>query len=67
MTTYQIENTVSGLILGTYEAADEQGALDALARDAGYADHAAALAVTGEDGSDLEVRAVEEPTESARG
>ena len=37
---YEIVNNVSGQSLGAYEAADEQGALDALARDAGYADDA---------------------------
>lgn len=41
MTTYMIENTLSGVIIGEYEAADEDGALDAMARDAGYRDYAA--------------------------
>lgn len=40
MPSYQIENSVSGLILGTYKAASVSGALDAMARDAGYADYA---------------------------
>jgi hypothetical protein len=38
---YQITNTVSGQRFGVYDGATEQEALDALARDAGYADDAA--------------------------
>ena len=41
---YRIANTRSWQDMGIYEADDEQGALDAMARDAGYADHAAACA-----------------------
>jgi len=42
---FQIQNTTSGAVLGVYEAETVQEALDAMARDAGYADYAEANAV----------------------
>lgn len=45
MNRYQIENTVSGVILGVYEGETPEQALDAMARDAGYTDHAEAETV----------------------
>lgn len=60
MNTYRITNMTSGLTLGDYEGATSADALDTMARDAGYADHAAMCAVTESDGSDLRVREVEE-------
>lgn len=45
MTRYRIANTIGGVVLGVYEATSPEEALDVMARDAGYADHAAACAV----------------------
>lgn len=44
-TRYRISNRRSGIVLGVYEADNARAALDALARDAGYADYASANAV----------------------
>ena len=38
MAKFQITQKTSGQIIGTFEADDERGALDAMARDAGYED-----------------------------
>lgn len=39
MQQFRISNKTSGAILGTYAGTDADGALDALASDAGYADY----------------------------
>lgn len=56
--SFEISNPTSGLILGTYLANTREEALDALALDAGYKSFAESCEVTGEDGSDLNVREV---------
>lgn len=45
MTRYTITNTLSGAVLGQYEAASKAEALDRMAQDAGYADYAEACVV----------------------
>jgi hypothetical protein len=45
MPQYQVENTLSRYVFGTYSAKSEADALDVYARDAGYEDFAAACEV----------------------
>lgn len=42
---YQIENTISGLVLGVYEASSSGEALELMAREAGYESYQAAQEV----------------------
>jgi hypothetical protein len=58
MRVYQIKSIKSGVVLGLYEAADEQGARDAMARSAGFDDAAQAAEVSGDDASQLHVSEV---------
>lgn len=39
LTSYRIENTRSGVIIGVYQGRTPREALDAFARDAGYDDY----------------------------
>jgi hypothetical protein len=57
MTKYTIESKAGGTI-GEYEGTDYRTDLDAMARDAGYADYADLCAVTGGDESDLIIAGV---------
>ena len=47
MKNYEITNPTSGVNLGTYQGETPEEALDAMARDAGYADAAEAAEVAG--------------------
>lgn len=58
MPVYQIKSIKSGVVLGLYEAADEQGARDAMARSAGFDDAAQAAEVSGDAASQLHVSKV---------
>jgi hypothetical protein len=55
ITTYRITNIVSGLVLGIYPGANQAEALDAMARDAGYADYGAACEVAPAMEGEIEV------------
>jgi hypothetical protein len=55
MARFKIENTVSGTVIGEFDADDEQDALDAMAREAGYRDHAEACEVAPTSSSEMRV------------
>ena len=59
MSTYKITSKTSGADLGTYEATTPAGALDAMAREAGYADHAEACRESGDAAAHLVVTEVD--------
>ena len=59
MKTYQIENTMSAVILGLFEAKDEDGALEAFAREVGYASYAECCEVAPAEDGEILVTEVE--------
>ena len=48
MKTYQIDQTVSGVTIGQWQADSENDALDLMAQDQGYEDYDDLLSTTGE-------------------
>ncbi len=52
---YQIENAISGLTIGIYEAESEDEALDKMAQDAGYKDYDDLNSQIEADPGDIEV------------
>jgi hypothetical protein len=54
---YRITNKASGFVLGDYQGATGEDALDAMSRDAGYRDHKHALQIA--NGAGLRVEIVE--------
>ena len=59
MPIYQITSIKSGVVLGRYEADDEQGARNAMARGAGFCDEAESTKASGDDASQFKVSEVE--------
>ena len=59
MPIYQITSIKSGVVLGLYEADDEQGARNVMARGAGFNDEAQASRASGADASQFRVSEVE--------
>jgi hypothetical protein len=57
---FRIYSTVSGHVFGDYEAASEADALDVMARDAGYRDHAHASVDSHDDGMHLKIEMVDD-------
>ena len=58
MNFYQIENTASGVILGTYKAETEAAALDLMAQEAGYRDYAEANIVAPAEQAEIAITMV---------
>lgn len=64
---FEITNTVSGHSFGIYEAETSEEALDAMARDAGYTDHASVPEECRADEGTLKVTEVTEVKIEERG
>lgn len=58
MRRYRIINTVSGVDLGIYEGETEAEALDLMAREAGYGDHADACKAAPVEQGELDVQEI---------
>lgn len=61
MKKFLIGNARSGLVFGVYEAPDEAGALDTLAREAGYASYEAMNEDVPADPGEIEIVEIIKP------
>lgn len=59
MARWSIVSKASGCEIGVYDGERAADALDAMAREAGHGDHAAACAASGDDGSHLLIQRVD--------
>lgn len=67
MSKYQISNTISGALMGTFEGETKEAALDAMAREAGYEDYAAAMKVAPAQWGEIIVKELREVEEAEEG
>lgn len=59
MKTFEISNAISGAMLGVYHAESKEAVLDAMARDAGYANYEEAQSVAPADPGEVLVTEID--------